>query len=238
MDDKIEQYSPDNGHKLTFYDFAEPRMGMSICRFKLSNLKTNELTEFNELWAIGTGLNSFSWSDNRGFLSLPILNPYNGKTVTESFFIYNIEEKLFASIHFSNCWILNATCHNEYVEVEYDEQIESDHKKYPTKDLTKPANLEFSFSELKWTDIEKLSQFKELNKDAYVHQLKPIDNGWRLFKGQFPANTEVLVWELNKFAEYGDKQSIEWLNNIKAKTNKIDYWVKASYYLGLKNRKY
>ncbi len=75
-------------------------------------------------------------------------------------------------------------------------------------------------------------------KDAgHAKYLNSIDNGWRPFKGQLPQSTEILIERLKKFADYGDTQSKEWLAEINAKTNKIDCWVNASHYLGLKTRK-
>ncbi len=235
MTDKTEQYSPNKKYKITFFDFDEPRMGMNICKFSLTDLQTNSVIIFNPLSAIGVGQGTLSWSENENIFSLPITNP------TDNFFIYNVADNKFSSVHFTNCWVLTGHCHNEYIEIEYeDNQIPEriEHSKYPTKQFSKPANLQFKFSELQWVDIKLLQNFNELNNNAMVHELKPIDNGWRQFKGQLPQTTEVLVWELNEFAKYGDKQSKEWLAEIQSKTNNINYWINASQYLGLKERKY
>jgi hypothetical protein len=234
MIDKTEQYSPDKSHKLTFFDFDEPRMGMSICKFSLTDMQANQTIKFNPLLAIGIGQLTLSWSENQNYFSLPLVNP------TENFFIYNIADRQFSSIHFANCWVLTGHCNNDKIEIEYeDNQIPEriEHNKYPTKEFSKPVNLQFKFSELQWTDIKLLENFNELNKNATIHDLKPIDNGWRQFKGQLPQTTEVLVWELNEFAKYGDSQSIEWFDEIQAKRKDINYWVNASYYLGQRNRK-
>jgi hypothetical protein len=240
MQKKVEQYSPGKRYRLTFSDFEEPRMMMSICRFSLTDLQTNEEIIFNPLWAIGIGQCGFSWSEDQNFVSLPIVSVTDVNRISESFFVYYIEKRQFASIHFSNCWVLDGYCHNDYIEIEYEgdqipERIE--HNKYPTKEFTQPAPLQFKFSELKWIDIEVLSQFNELNKNAVIHELKPIDNGWRPFRGELPSTTEVLIWELREFARYGDIQSQEWFAEIEAKTNNINYWVNASNYLGIKIRR-
>jgi hypothetical protein len=240
MNEIVEQYSPNNKYKITFSDFEEPRMMMSICRFSLADLQTNEAINFNPLWAIGIGQTGFSWSEDQNFISLPVVSPPHGNRISESFFVYNIRKRQFASIHFENCWILDGHCRNNYIEIEYEdnqmpERIE--HNKYPTKKFTKPANLQFKFSELIWTDIIELPRFNELNKNATIHEIEPIDDGWRQFKGQLPQNTEVIVWELEKFAEYGDNQSKEWFTEIRQKQNEFDYWVNASKYIGFKSRK-
>jgi hypothetical protein len=239
MDEKIEQFSPDKKFKLTFYDFDEPRMGMSVCRFSLINLQTNELIEFNPLRAIATDYEVIAWSDNKDFFSLSVVNPPESTTIKESFFIYDLIEKRFSQIYFDNCWVLTGKCHDDFIEIAYKEdQIPEriEHIKYPTKKFTKPTTLQFKFSELSWACVTALEQFNGLNQNAIIHKLQPIDNGWNDFKGQLPKTTEVLVWELRQFAEYGDVQSIIWLAEIEDKTPDINYWVNASRYLGFKIR--
>lgn len=229
--DPVEQYSHNKQYRLTFHNFEEPRMCYNICKFYLTDLQTYRTIDFEPLWAIGVGESGYSWSENEKFLSIPI-----SSFPTENFLIYDIENRQFSSFRFTNCWILNGSCHNDYIEIEYDEHIEGENLKYPTKDLKKPDNIRFDFSELQWTDINFLGQFNELNKNAIVHTFKPIDMGWRPFKGQLPQTTEILIWELEKFAEYGDKQSQQWFAEIEQTTNDIDFWVKASRYLGIRNR--
>jgi len=68
-------------------------------------------------------------------------------------------------------------------------------------------------------------------------ELKPIDNGWKIFKGTLPQTTDVQVWDLKVFADYGDKQSIEWLDEINQLTEYPNLWVKTSDYIGYKSRK-
>ena len=97
--------------------------------------------------------------------------------------------------------------------------------------------MQFKFAELNWKDIQSLQQFVEINKNEIVYKLEPIDNGWREFKGQLPQTTEILVWELNEFAKYGDRQSKEWFDEIQSKTKDINYWINASKYLGTRKRK-
>jgi hypothetical protein len=234
--DPVEQYSPDNRYRLTFHNFEEPRMCYDICKFDLTDMHTYSSIEFDPLWALGIGQKGFSWSENQSIVSLPVVNFAKDFSPMESFFIYNSERNAFSSIRFANCWILSGNCHNDYIEIEYDDHIPGENPKYPTKDLKKPDKIRFNFSELQWTSVEFLEQFCELNKNTIVHSFKPLDNGWRPFKGQLPQTTEIIVWELKQFAEYGDAQSLKWFSEIQEFTSKIDYWVKASQYLGVKNR--
>jgi hypothetical protein len=241
MDEIVEQYSPKKSYKLSFYDFEEPRMGMSICRFSLYKINTNELIEFRPLWAIGIGQSGFSWSENEELFSIALLNIKDENKITCSFFIYNIKENQFASVYFQNCYILNGHCHNSYIEIVYrEDQIPKSiaHNKYPAKDFSKPTNLRFQFSVLNWLSIKFLPEFNEINKNAIVQEFKLTDNGWRRFDGKFPENTEIIVWELERFAEYGDTQSKKWFDEIIENTKDINYWLKASYYIGFKIREY
>ncbi len=141
---------------------------------------------------------------------------------------------MFASVHFDNCWVLKGHCHNQFLEIEYNEQIPTDNLKYPVKDLAKPENIQFDFDDLQWNGIELLPQFNELNENAVINEFKLIDRGWRPFKGELPQTTETLIWNLKKFADYGDGQSQEWFADVQEKTDKINYWVNASKYIGFK----
>ena len=228
----VEQYSPCKQFRLTIHNFEEPRMGYNVCKFYLTDLRTNETIDFEPLWAIGIGQNGLTWSENEKFLMLPVA----GHPI-ESFFIYNIENETFTYLNFNNCWLLNGYCHDDYIEIEYDEKFESDHQKYPTKVFSKPPNLHFDFTELKWIDLTNINEFEALRRNDIVIDFKPIYLGWRPFKGQLPQSTEVIVWELKKFAEYGDTQSLDWLSEIADKAVDIDDWSKASRYLGVRQRK-
>ena len=96
--------------------------------------------------------------------------------------------------------------------------------------------MNFQLSELQWENINNLQQFKELNKNLAILDLKPNDNNWTDYKGHLPQTTEVIDSELNEFAKLGDKQSNEWFNEIKSKTKDVNYWVKASKYLEIRKR--
>ncbi len=234
MTDKKEIFSLNKRYKLTFENFQEPRMGLNISEFFLTDTQSNKKFFFKPLWAIGWNGASVSWSENCNFFSLPIESP------SDCFFIYDLVNDQFTSIRFSNCWILEGHCSNDKIEIEFrDDQIpeRNENSKYPTKKFLKPENLQFKFSELHWIDINLISNFNEIIKGIIVHEFLPIDKGWRQFKGQLPQTTEILVCELREFAMYGDSQSIEWFNEIQAKTININYWVNASHYLGQQKRK-
>jgi hypothetical protein len=111
------------------------------------------------------------------------------------------------------------------------------YQQYSTRHFTKPKNLTLKFDDLKWFSNDRLENFKKIESEIEQHDLKPIDNGWREFKGILPQTTELIVWELKEFAKYGDKQCEMWLNELMTKTNDPNVWTKTSDYIGHKTRK-
>ena len=146
----------------------------------------------------------------------------------------------FTFVRFQNCWVLNGEIFDDRFTIEYkDDQIPEriEHDKYPTKLFSKPDNLTFRFCDLRWLSFQDVANFERLGKASIIVDFELIDNGWRKFKGELPATTELIVWELQKFAEYGDEQSKIWYNKIQSQARNINHWVKASKYLGVLKRK-
>lgn len=234
MTETTEILSPDNYQKLHFYDSIEPSMGMTMSKFSFTNLLTQEKIKFPGIWTLGYKGYSASWSDNSNFFSLAIGNPF------DCFLIIGIKMNQFSVIPFLNVWNLKARCYNDKIEIEFsDDQIPEriEHDKYPTKQFTKPDNLIFPFDKLNWFAIDRLMDLKKIENEVEKLDLKPVDNGWRKFKGILPQTTDVQVWNLKVFADYGDKQSIEWLNELNQLTDDPNLWVKTSDYIGHKTRK-
>ena len=234
MTDTTEIISPDNNQKLHFYDSIEPRMGMTMSKFSLTDNLNKEKIKFTGIWTIGYKGHSASWAENSNYFSLAIGIPF------DCFLVVDITTKVFGVIKFLNVWNLDAKCYNDKIEIEFsDNQIPEriEHNKYPTRHFTKPKNLSLKFDELKWFGIDRLDNFKKIECEIEQYDLKPIDNGWREFKGILPQTTELRVWELKEFAKYGDKQSEMWLNELMTKTNDPNLWTKTSDYIGHKTRK-
>lgn len=162
-DRKTEILSPDNNQKLHFYDSIEPRMGMTISKFSLTNLLTKEKIKFPGIWTLGYKGHSTSWSANSNFFSLAIGSPF------DCFLIVDTKAKIFSVIAFLNVWNLEAKCDNDKVEIEFsDDQIpeRTEHDKYPTKHFTKPANLIFPFVNLNWFPVDRLKDLKKIENEV------------------------------------------------------------------------
>lgn len=226
--------SPDNRHYLAFSHFAEPKMGVTICLFNLINSDSDIIQRFEPLVALGNGYQT-RWSNNSIYFSIPLI------TIDDNYFIYNLNKLEFAIVPVENAWILKSNLTDTYFELEYDESEIPDlkeEKEYPTKNYLKPENIQIPLNELNWHKLQCISDFEKLYKNEKLVQLRPIDKGFRDFKGEFPASNDRTVWDIERFAEYGDVQSQEWLNEIKQKTSNDFYrWENASKYIGLKNRK-
>lgn len=223
--------SPDKNYEIAFYDFEEPMMGMNICKFYLMDLRTGSKTAF-PLYTLFCGQQT-SWSRESTHFLLPISSDI------DFFFIYNLITQQFAALPFKNVWILHGYIIDERVVIEFDSNEIPDRREresYPTKKYSSPEDLEFKFSVLEWKSFNELSEVHKLVKGKSLIKFDPIDCGWREFKGLFPQTTEVLVWELNKFAEYGDKQAQAWIEQVKNTSPDFNYWVKASVYIGYKKR--
>jgi len=105
-----------------------------------------------------------------------------------------------------------------------------------------PKTSEFVLKDLKFYPREILKNISNLSENEI--NLYPIKVGYLPFDGILPQNTydgyngrDFEVYQLEEFADYGDPQSIEWLNQIKNKVGS-DYnkWAKVSEYLGLLKR--
>ena len=97
----------------------------------------------------------------------------------------------------------------------------------PTKTMIKPDDLRFGLSDLNFYSRQQLNDFTNIIKSAKEYNLELIDGGYKEFKGIFPQNTKQVyntrqfeIYQLEAFAEYGDKKSQEWLDNDKAKDRK------------------
>lgn len=227
-----EALSPDGNTKVLFFEYNEVRMGAEVGRVRIEDLTNNKIVSLDPLWTQWGSTPSWSMSSN--VIVLTIIIPQN------FFLLYNINDKTFAIIKFEHIWVLDAVCSENHVEITFrssqiPERVE--HHKYPTKQFEIPASLKFEYSKLEWMEIEHLSEIPIAVQDMAAWDLKPIDMGWRKFIGQFPQTTEILICELQRFAEYGDGQSKEWLKLLEHKAPNFNIWKNASLYIGIQQRR-
>jgi hypothetical protein len=233
MEDINEILSPDKQYSLSLFDSSEPHMGLLLCKFSLKNNLTKEIYEFPDIWVLANRRPFSAWSENSRFFSLAIYAPIN------SVFVFDTQNKEFSILKFSNIFVLDIRLIADKLSVNYvEDQIPDrvERNNYPTKEFIKPNPLSFDFKTLTWFDIKKLRNYQIIGNDTELYCLDAIDKGWRKFKGTLPQTTEIIVWELKRFAEYGDRQSIEWMTEILCKEKEPDNWTKSSKYIGFKQR--
>jgi len=157
------------------------------------------------------------------------------------YFIYDIEEKRFATIPVGHIWVLESLLTDTFFEIAYrDDQIpyKNENEDYPTKVFLKPENIRISLDELMWYKLDEINDFEQIYKSKQVIAINLIDKGFRIFKGEFPLSTDIKIWDIEQFAEYGDEQSKIWINELNETTNgNYDRWKKASKYIGKQKRK-
>jgi len=225
--------SPNSDFYLTFSHFAEPKMGVTVCLFNLINRQNEIIENFEPLVALGNG-NEANWSEDSNYFSTPLI------TVDDNYFIYDIKHKMFSVIPVKNAWVLKSFLTNTRFELEYEDSQIPDKKEainYPTKNYLKPDNYKVDLKELTWHNVDEIKNFKQVYNSKKAIELRPIDKGFRVFKGDFPLTTDRTVWDIERFAEYGDEQSRIWMTEINTLT-KGDYyrWKNASDYIGHKKR--
>ncbi len=225
--------SPDKKYCLCFFDNSEPHMGLSVCKFSLTN-KNKVVYNFPQILVLDNRLDDSCWSKNSRYFLLKTWMPF------DSIFIFDTQNKKFAILKFTNIFVLNISLESEKLKVDYyDDQMpdKNGNHKYPTKEFIKPSPLFFNYETLIWHEFEKILNYTEFENNTEIHSIELIDNGWMKFKGSFPQSTDIIIQRLKEFAKYGDIQSIEWLKEIISKNAEPDDWTNASDYIGQKQRK-
>ena len=229
--------SPNKKYYLTLSHFIEPHMGVDICMFNLINKQNEIIEKFEPLVALNRG--DVHWSENSKLFSIPLMKT---NLTNHNYFIYDVEEKKFATIPIASLWGLKSRLTDTFFEIEYCENQIPDKKEndnYPTKHFLKPDNYRVELNSLIWHSIDEITEFEHIYNSKQIIELRLIDKGFRVFKGEFPLTTERKVWDIEKFAEYGDKQSKIWMDEIKKVTNGNYYGLeKACKYIGLQTREY
>lgn len=187
------------------------------------------------------------WSQNSRYVIIPVGQSNSG------FLIYDVQESTFGLIKFKRIGLIDiSTTENEIVLGYPASQIKSlndatlfggGENGLPRKKYLKPEDLSIPFDKIKLHTKSSLATIFDIEKTLY--SLEPIENGFHEFNGRLPSNTkdgfnrrEFQVYQLEAFAEYGDEQSIKWLNEIIKKTsNNYSRWKNVSEYIGFKKRK-
>ncbi len=237
--------SPDKKFKIAFSHFQEIRMSTYEGLFTLLDNNDTIIEKFEPLTAINSRL--CCWTDDSVYFAVAIGHSPSG------YLIARLPQLDFSFLKMANPY-LDISFHNNKVVVGYDdEQVALTNStqtfgggvlEIPTKTMIKPNDLTFDLSELTFYSRQQIKDIPNLIKLDKEYNLQLIDGGYNEFKGEFPQNTKQVyntrqleIYQLEAFAEYGDKKSQEWLELIKQKTNnKYNRWTKVSDYIGFLKR--
>ena len=222
-------YSPDNNLKIVFSHFFEVRMGADEGLFSIFDRQDSIIKNFEPLKALS--FRNCSWShDSKHFsLAIRVDNIYG-------YFIVDIATLNFAFVKVANPYPLCVDFSEDTLVINYrDEQLDLansdklvDEKttELPYKLFCKPEEIKLGIESLTFYSIDKLQSITRLTEFDKEYKLELVDNGFAEFKGRFPQDTisgyngrPFVVYQLETFAEYGDKVSQHWLKLIKEKTN-------------------
>jgi len=238
--------SPDGQYKIIFSHFFEVRMTLYHGLFNLLDSRNNILDRFEPLVAYGS--QNCCWNDTSTLVALGIASYGYG------YLFMQLPEKKVAFVKVPDPFPLNISLTETALILSYDEYSLSMKNstqtfgggplEIPTKYYLKPKDIEIQLGSVRFFPRFELNNLEVLTKNDMEYRLDPIDGGFREFKGVFPETTkdvyntrQLEVYQLEAFAEYGDKQSQEWLEAIRAKTKgKFSKWEKVSNYLGIQRR--
>jgi len=237
--------SPDKKFKIAFSHFVEIRMSTYEGLFTLLDDNDTIIEKFEPLTVVSERL--CCWTDDSTYFAVAIGHSPSG------YFIARLPELDFTFIKMTNPYLDISFLKDKFVVGYNDEQVALTNStqtfgggvlEIPSKTMIKPNDLTFDLSVLTFYSRRQIKDIPNLIRLDKEYNLPLIDGGYNEFKGVFPQNTKQVyntrqleIYQLEAFAEYGDKKSQEWLELIKQKTNnKYNRWTKVSDYLGFLQR--
>jgi hypothetical protein len=239
--------SPNKEFKVVFSHFHEMRMGFYESLFSLLDSQDNTVDKFEPLKAISN--NYCCWSDDSKYFTLAIRFER-----TYGYFIVHLPSLDFALVKIFNPYPLDISFRNHAFVIAYnDRQICAANTNQlfgggttalPYKKYFKPTDLLFNLPDLKFNSRDRLQDIATITESDKEYRHDLIDGGFNEFNGSFPQDTisgyngrAFEVYQLEAFAEYGDKISKFWIEEIQRKTNnKYNRWNKVSDYIGHRTR--
>ena len=237
--------SPDKKFKIAFSHFQEIRMSTYEGLFTLLDDKDTIIEKFELLTAINEKL--CCWTNDSTYFAVATGHSPSG------YLIVKLPELDFAFIKIVNPYLDIAFKKDKFLVGYSDRQVAVTNStqtysggvlEIPNKKMIKPKDLMFGLGELIFYQQKQLGNVTELIKSDKEYNLQLIDGGYNEFKGIFPQNTKQVyntrqfeIYQLEAFADYGDKKSQEWLEMIKQKTgDNYNRWTKVSDYIGFLKR--
>jgi len=232
--------SPDGMKNIIISHCWEYRMGANACLFHLIDNDKNIIEDFTPFTTNG----KVSWNEKSNICGISIGEKERGIIIMDT------ELHKFALIKtdcrdfkIENNTLMLFISQKEIDLLNRETLYSGGTTELPRVKFERPEDIYVELDSLKYFKKKELPNIYNLSSDEKIEHL-PIQNGFWEFKGRVPTNTydgfnnrDFEVYQLEAFAKYGDEQSIEWLNEIKAmKDRKFDRWAKVSYYLGYREK--
>lgn len=240
--------SPDNRLKVVFSYFRETRMGANEYLFSIFDNQDTIIKNFEPLRAINT--RNCLWFNDSTFFSLAIraYEKYGYILVdakTLNFAFIKVSNPYPLCINFAENKLVIAYKNEQFDLANSSKLVNGKTTELPYKRFKKPEEINLKLESLTFYPIDELQNICKLTELDKEYKLDLIDEGFAEFKGKLPQNTvdgyngrPFEVYQLETFAEYGDKVSQFWLKLIKEKTNNTySSWSKVSDYIGKLKRK-
>jgi hypothetical protein len=241
-------FSPDKKFNLVFSHSHEISMGSYECLFNLLDCQDNIVDNFEPLNAISSC--DCCWTNDSSYFALAIRFDK-----TYGYLFVHLPSLDFALIKIFNPYPLDISFHNyEFIIGYNDLQIAAANSnrlvgggatEIPYKKYFRPADIRFNVVDLKFYSRDRLKDIASITESDNLYRHELIDGGFNEFNGEFPQDTlsgcngrAFEVYQLEAFAEYGDKISKLWIEEIQRKTNNTyNRWNKVSDYIGHRTRK-
>jgi hypothetical protein len=225
--DIIKYKSPNKKYSIILSHFQEPLNCVYISFFCLTDRWGRIIEKFEYLISYSIS-KLIQWSPNSNFFTIPLYN-------LDCIGIYNVMDKKITAIPVSNIYKINLLLEDNAIHFLFNDENTINFEKsdlYPTKKYKIPDPILFEFNVLKWYDV---SDYKNMFEE--VKRIEKVDTkleylGFNEFTGEYPSSTDIEIFKVRRFAEYGHPVSIHWMNELKKNWGNNYYeWEYISKYL-------
>jgi hypothetical protein len=225
---RIQKYRSANGkNRIVLSHFQEPLNNVVISFFCLTTRFGKILEKFEYLISFSIP-KLIQWSPDSNCFSIPLYN-FNGIG------IYNLSTKKICFIPVAEIFNIEIQLDNHQIHFHFDDSYAVNFEKsdlYPVKTVKIPEAVIIDFESLIWFDVKDYNSMFQLSKTQAKINFHLEYLQFEEYKGEFPITTDIEIYKIVRFAEYGHKQSIEWLNELNLISGgKFYHWEMLSKYI-------
>lgn len=215
--------SPNGCFAVQLSNFREPNNGNVLCNFALLDSRSVVIDPFEELVAFG----AFGcWSNDSMFF---VLSAGRGDCI----FLYDVSKNVFGVIRIvSDAYLVMCFGNTGSLEIGVSPDslaaancqhvVGGGLSEYPAERFKSPDTLRLDIYQLDWHPRAQFSQLIKILESLPMLDMRLKPDGFFEFKGKFPETTLdkisgrlLSVWQLERFAKYGDLQATRWLDEVK-----------------------